>query len=77
MNLPPLLRFLAWHAIQGAVVGLIAGIGLVLTNIGGLGDLFAGSQQPLTAGFLFFSFFALTFASLKMATAIMLLPDEE
>ena len=35
------------------------------------------SRQPVTAGVLFFASFALTFASLKMGTAIMLLPKKD
>jgi hypothetical protein len=76
-KLPSHVRFLGWHALQGAVVGLIAGAGLVLTNTAGLGDLFAGTSQPLAAYSLFFANFALTFASVKMGVAIMTIGRDE
>jgi len=61
----------------GAVVGLLFAAGLLITNVADLGTLFASSDMPLTAGLLFFVFFALTFASLKMGVALMTLRNDD
>ena len=71
---PSLLRFLAWHAGAGAALGLLFAALLLLTDAAGLGGLFANPSTPPVAWLLYYFTFALTFASLKMGTAIMLLP---
>jgi hypothetical protein len=70
------VRLLAVNAGLGAVVGCGAAGGLLLTDAGGLATLFAqsnGSTQ-MAAAALLFGGFAITFASLAMGSAIMLLP---
>lgn len=71
---PTVLRFLAVHAAIGAALGIVFAGLLLLTDAVGLGTLFAGANTPLAAWLLYFFSFALTFASLKMGTAVMLLP---
>ena len=71
---PRLLRFLALNASAGAGLGLLFAALLLLSDVAGLGMLFASPSTPLVAWLLYFSTFALTFASLMMGTAIMLLP---
>ena len=71
---PSLLRFLALNAAAGAGLGLFFAALLLLTDAAGLGTLFGSPSTPPAAWILYFFTFALTFASLKMGTAIMLVP---
>ena len=70
-------RFLITNACIGGGLGLAVAAGLLLTNPGGLGALFADSDARFAAGIIFFLSFAATFASLSLATAIMRLPKDE
>lgn len=73
---PDLIRFLALHALSGALVGCLAAGGLLASDAGGLATLFAESGSAIPAGALLFGGFALTFGSLAMGSAIMLLPRQ-
>jgi hypothetical protein len=73
---PSIIRFLAINAIGGAVVGCLAAAGLLLTDTGGLATLFEESGSAAPASALLFGGFALTFGSLAMASAVMLLPRD-
>jgi hypothetical protein len=70
------VRLLAINAGFGAMIGCGAAGGLLLTDTGGLATLFAqsGGSTKVAAAALLFGGFAITFASLAMASAIMLLP---
>jgi hypothetical protein len=76
-RVPRLLRYLALHAIFGAGIGICAAASLLYLDVAGLGTLFAASDMKIEAGVLLFAFFALTFASLSMGSAIMLLPRDD
>ena len=76
-RMPRLLRYLALHALIGAAIGVSAAGGLLYLDVAGLGTLFAASDMKIEAGILLFAFFALTFGSLSMGSAIMLLPRDE
>jgi hypothetical protein len=74
--MPPILRLLAVNGAIGVGVGCAAAGGLLLTDAGGLATLFEQTGSYAAAGALLFGGFALTFGSLAMASAIMLLPRE-
>lgn len=75
--LPKLLRFLLVHAAIGFVVAGLFVMALVGFDIGGFGSLVGRSTvAPLALGVLT-AFLGLTFASVQMGVAIMLLPKEE
>lgn len=71
---PKILRLLAINGAAGVMIGCAAAGGLLLTDAGGLATLFAEAGSYFTASALLFGGFALTFGSLTMASAIMLLP---
>lgn len=71
---PKLLRLLAVNAAIGVAIGCAAAAGLLLTDAGGLATLMSETGSYFAAGALLFGGFALTFGSLAMASAIMLLP---
>lgn len=71
---PQLFRVLAINAAIGVSVGCAAAGGLLLTDAGGLATLLSESGSYVAGSALLFGGFALTFGSLAMASAIMLLP---
>lgn len=75
-QLPRVVKLLAINGAIGGAVGCSAAGGLLATDAGGLATLFAqsGRGTQLTAAGLLFGGFALTFASLAMASAVMLMP---
>ena len=73
---PELLRFLARHAGLGVVVGCGIASALLVTNVANIGSLLVRSDAPLLTGFLFFSGFAVTFGSVMMGSAVMLLSED-
>jgi hypothetical protein len=75
--MPQLLRFLATHALIGVGVGCLAALGLLLSDAGGLRTLMIESNSIVAGSALLFGGFALTFGSLAMASAVMLLPRRD
>ena len=73
-TLPKLFQLLAIHGAGGILIGCAAAAGLLLTDAGGLATLMSESGSYFAASALLFGGFALTFGSLAMASAIMLLP---
>lgn len=73
---PRVVKLLAINGVIGASVGCSAAAGLLMTDAGGLATLFAQTGSYIVAGALLFGGFAVTFASLAMASAIMLLPRD-
>lgn len=71
-----LLEFLALHCGIGAGFGIVLAATAVLTDFSGIGTLIAETSDPIVPWVLFFASFALTFASLKMGMAVMMLPLE-
>lgn len=77
LRLPKLLSFLLVHAAIGFLIAGAFVIALVWLDIGGFGSLVGRSGvAPLALGVLT-AFLGLTFASVQMGAAIMLLPKEE
>lgn len=74
--MPKLLQFLLVHAVIGfGVAGLFVSA-LILLDIGGFATLVSRSDiAPLAVSVLTF-FLGLTFASVQMGVAVMLLPKE-
>ena len=73
-RLPKLLSFLGVNALAGATVGLLVVVGLLVTNTFDLKDLISTTSDPVSALLTITVMFMLTFASLTMGTAVMLLP---
>lgn len=68
--MPPLARFLLWHALIGfgiavPFVGLLLGL-----NVGGLWTLIRGSDHGMAVGVLLTLFMGLTFGSIQMGVAV-------
>lgn len=81
-DLPPHIRFLAMHAAFGIGLGVAIAALLILTNAVGLRTLLIESESPLPAIVLLAGGFAITFGSLSMGAAIMMLgrgasPDDD
>lgn len=74
---PRIVRYLAVHAAIGIAVGCACAAALLLLDVAGVGTLIAGTSTPLVPIALLFGGFALTFGSLAMGSAIMLLPEQE
>lgn len=72
--LPRVVQLLAINGAIGASVGCAAAAGLLLADTGGMATLISQSGSYATAGALLFGGFGLTFGSLAMASAVMLLP---
>lgn len=73
---PELLLFLARHGLLGIILGCGIAAALLMTDVGNIGTLLMGSDAPLLTGFLYFSGFAVTFGSVVMASAVMLLSED-
>lgn len=69
-----LIHFLAYNAAFGALVGCAAAAGMLAFDAGGLRTLLIEAQSILAGGAMLFVGFALTFGSLAMGSAVMLLP---
>lgn len=76
-GMPILLRFLALNLGVGIGLGVAFAALLVLGNVGGLKTLIETSAEPYFAIFLLYFMCALTFGSLSMGAAVMLLPYPE
>ncbi len=63
--------FLMRHAGLGAALGVLAGAGILMTDVLGVGTLFWQTEPRLAIGALYFLSFASTFAAGSVATAIM------
>ena len=74
--IPRVVQLLVINGALGAVVGCSAAGGMLLADVGGLATLMAQTGSYAAAGTLLFGGFALTFGSLAMASAVMLLPRE-
>jgi hypothetical protein len=72
-----LIRFLARHALTGAMVALGVVYLIVKLDLFGLGSLVESSRHGWLALLLLFAGLAATFASLAMGTAVFLLPKDE
>jgi len=73
---PSLIRFLAVNAGIGGATGCAAAGMLLATDAGGLATLLVEANSIIAGSALLFGGFALTFASLAMGSAIMLLPKK-
>lgn len=75
--MPFLVRFLIRHALVGLAIAVVA-VGLIMwSDISGLGTLIARSEQGLFVLVLLTVMMGLTFSSLQMGFAVMLLPGDD
>jgi hypothetical protein len=72
--LPRVVQLLVINGVIGASVGCASAAGMLVTDTGGMATLISQSGSYAAAGVLLFGGFGLTFASLAMASAVMLLP---
>ena len=77
VHIPQLLRFLGLHMALGIAIGVAFAAFVVLSNVSGIKDLIASSEQPYLALSLLFSMNALTFAAVQIGIAVMTLPFDE
>ncbi len=75
--MPNLFKLLARNLALGIIAGWITLAALIGTNTGGLFDVVFGSANPFLPLALLAFGFALTFGSLSMGAAIMMLPYGE
>ncbi|VFU08565.1 conserved protein of unknown function [Methylocella tundrae] len=73
-SMPAHVKFLARHALVGFSIGLLAVVAIVWLDLFNVGSLIAGSSQRWMAYGMLSFVFGLTFGSLQMGFAIMLLP---
>lgn len=73
----PLYRLLAINFVIGAGVAALIVAGLLVTDAVGIGTLIAHTQNPVIAVVLLYGGFFITFTSVTMGCAIMLLPRDE
>lgn len=76
VRVPKLLRYLALHGALGIAVGCGLAAALLITDVAQIGTLMLRSDAPVLIGFLYFSGFAVTFGSVVMASAVMLLSED-
>lgn len=72
MPLPPLLRLLAVNGAFGFVLGAGLAVLLIVLNVARIGDLLSASEG-VAGHVLLIAGFGLTFASLAMGSAIMMI----
>jgi hypothetical protein len=70
---PDFILFLVRQAAIGFVISALFTGGLLWADLGGLGSLVTASPTGIFGGFLLWLFTGLTFASVQMGAAIMLL----
>ncbi len=70
-----LLTYLLRHCLAGIIAGWLVLAGLIVTDVGRLGSLLSRSDYWVEALILMIVFFAITFGSLAMGSAVMLLHD--
>jgi uncharacterized membrane protein len=69
-----MLHFLGLHALIGALIGMMAGVTLILLDIGGVGSLLRRTSDPLLPLILVVVPFAMLFGTSVAASAILTLP---
>ncbi|MEG3617585.1 hypothetical protein V5T82_03865 [Magnetovibrio sp. PR-2] len=74
--MPKLIRFLLTHAAIGFTLGIIFVTGLMVLDVNGLKTLIWASDIWYMALFMITFFFGLTFGSVQIGVATMLLADE-
>lgn len=74
MKLPKLVRFMAYHATWGMVLGCLFTFGLLWADVLGLRDLVA--QSGLATFVLFFQM-SLTFGAIAIGVAVMNLGEDQ
>ncbi len=72
-----LITYLFRHCLAGILAGWLLLAGLIVTDVGRIGSLLASSQHWVEAMVLLVVFFAITFGSLAMGSAVMLLHNRE
>jgi hypothetical protein len=71
LAVPRLLRHLFEQALLGSIIGVTFAAMVVMTDFAGIGSRLMASDVWLTASFLYFSSFAVTFATGMIATSML------
>ncbi|MFC5386132.1 hypothetical protein ACFPLB_09155 [Aquamicrobium segne] len=72
-----MLRFMALHALVGALIGAFAGFAIIWFDIGGIGSLIWKARNPVLAGLLIVAPFAFIFGGMATASAIITMPYDK
>lgn len=75
--MPFLVRFLLRHALVGQAIAMVAVALIMWSDVSGLGTLIRNAEQSLLALVLLTVMMGLTFSSLQMGFAVMLLPGDK
>lgn len=67
----PLFRLLLLHGLAGATAAVVAVVGLVLLDVGGIGSLLARDTAPVLPFAMILAAFMLTLSSAAMGAAVM------
>ncbi|WP_114395789.1 hypothetical protein [Oleisolibacter albus] len=78
-RLPPLIRFMLAHGVVGFGLSALAMLALFWSDLGGIATLMQKSDLAPVPALLLWFFMGLTFGSVQIGTAVMLLPypDDE
>ena len=74
--MPEFFRLLARNLVIGTLAGWVTLAVLIVSNVAGLGDIISASNHPLLPVVLLAFGFFITFGSLAMGAAIMMLPRD-
>lgn len=72
----PLLNLLFFNGLAGVVAAAVVTVGLLAIDLGGLGSLVMGSDNPVLPAALLFISLTITLASVAMGVAVMRLPSD-
>ena len=76
-GLPQLIRYLAFHAFVGALIGIGLAAALLVADVAGIGTAFARADIRFIAGFVYFGSFALTVSACVTGTSVMFISWED
>lgn len=75
--MPKLVRFILVNTLYGVLIGWLIAGAVVHFNLNGFGDLVLNADSRITAFFILFASFGVTFGFAVMASAVMLMPTDK
>ncbi len=75
MNLPPMIRFMLRHALNGIVIGCVLTLALIRFDVWGIGSALEADSSGLATFILFFQM-AMTFGGVAIGVAVMALGED-
>ncbi|MDF1778827.1 MAG: hypothetical protein P1V13_22620 [Rhizobiaceae bacterium] len=76
-KMPKLIQFVLKNSLIGMVIGWVIACGVVYFDLNGFGSLVLHSRHVVTALFIMFFSFGITFAFAYLTTAVLLLPTDK